>query len=389
MHTRFELGRPLDLALTIAPIGQGVSLRLRDREAWRATLTPEGPATVHVVHVGGAVEVEAWGPGAGGAAEGAAARGGGEADDSGFRPAHPLLADLHRRHPGLRLPKTRAVFEALVPTVLAQKVVGEEAHRSYRALVHALGEPAPGPAGLTVPPSATVLAGTPYWTFHKFGIERRRAEVIIRAARSATRLEEILTMDLVSARRRLVAFPGVGPWTAAKVALVALGDADAVQVGDYHLPHAVGYALEGTPRSSDERMLELLELLLDQVDELAHAFGIEDQFRAGSLEQLGQRPGRAKGQGLAVLAHGFFAVVKAVPPHLQGAKLRDPVLDVIERAREEVRLHIPAGDALAVESRPVDGGALEATPELEPLAVARIRVAPRVVEVDPLLEGVD
>jgi len=259
VRTRFELGRPLDLALTIAPIGQGASLRLRDREAWRATLTPEGPATVHVVHVDGAVEVEAWGPGGGWAAAGAAALCGEEDDDSGFRPAHPLLADLHRRHPGLRLPKTRAVFEALVPTVLAQKVVGEEAHRSYRALVHALGEPAPGPAGLTVPPSATVIARTPYWTFHGFGIERRRAEVIIRAARSATRLEETLQMDMASARRRLEAFPGVGPWTAAKVALVALGDADAVQVGDYHLPHAVAYALEGSPRSNDEHMLELLE----------------------------------------------------------------------------------------------------------------------------------
>jgi 3-methyladenine DNA glycosylase/8-oxoguanine DNA glycosylase len=43
------------------------------------------------------------------------------------------------------------------------------------------------------------------------------------------------------------------------VALVALGDPDAVPIGDYHLPHAVGYALEGTPRSSDERMLELLD----------------------------------------------------------------------------------------------------------------------------------
>ncbi|HEX9098251.1 MAG TPA: DNA-3-methyladenine glycosylase 2 family protein [Candidatus Dormibacteraeota bacterium] len=259
MRARFELNRPLDLALTIAPIGQGASLRLRDGEAWRATLTPEGPATVHVVHVGGAVEVEAWGPGAASAAAGAAALCGEEDDDAGFHPAHPLLADLHRRHPGLRLPKTRAVFEALVPTVLAQKVIGVEAHRSYRELVAALGEPAPGPAGLTISPSAKVLAGTPYWTFHKFGIERRRAEVIIRAARSAIRLEETVTMDLASARRRLEAFPGVGPWTAARVAMIALGDADAVQVGDYHLPHAVGYALEGTPRSSDERMLELLE----------------------------------------------------------------------------------------------------------------------------------
>ena len=66
-------------------------------------------------------------------------------------------------------------------------------------------------------------------------------------------------MDLSSARRRLEAFPGIGPWTAAKVAQVALGDADAVPVGDYNLPHTVGYALEGTARSSDERMLELLE----------------------------------------------------------------------------------------------------------------------------------
>jgi 3-methyladenine DNA glycosylase/8-oxoguanine DNA glycosylase len=66
-------------------------------------------------------------------------------------------------------------------------------------------------------------------------------------------------MDVASAYRRLLAFPGVGPWTAAKVAMVALGDADAVPTGDYHLPHSIGYALEGTVRSTDERMLELLE----------------------------------------------------------------------------------------------------------------------------------
>ena len=66
-------------------------------------------------------------------------------------------------------------------------------------------------------------------------------------------------MDVAAAYQRLLAFPGVGPWTAAKVAMVALGDADAVPVGDYHLPHSIGYALEGTVRSTDERMLELLE----------------------------------------------------------------------------------------------------------------------------------
>ena len=41
--------------------------------------------------------------------------------------------------------------------------------------------------------------------------------------------------------------------------MVALGDADAVSVGDYHLPNVVAWALAGEPRGDDARMLELLE----------------------------------------------------------------------------------------------------------------------------------
>lgn len=258
VSSRFEPRRPLDLALTLSPIGHGPWLRVDGRDAWRATWTPEGPATLHLHQDGASVEVEAWGHGAGWAAANAPALCGDEDDDSGFRPGHPLLSELHRRHPGLRLTRTRAVFEALVPAVVAQKVTSVEAHAGYRALVAALGEPAPGPVRMTLPPPPQVLSRTPYWSFHRFGIERRRADVIIRAARSAKRLEETDAMDIATAYERLQAFPGIGPWTAAKVALVALGDADAVPVGDYNLPHSVGYALEGTPRSSDERMLELL-----------------------------------------------------------------------------------------------------------------------------------
>jgi 3-methyladenine DNA glycosylase/8-oxoguanine DNA glycosylase len=234
-------------------------LRISDGEVWRATLTPEGPTTVHLAQSGGTVEVEAWGPGARWAAAQAAALCGEEDDDAGFVPRHPFLAQVHKRHPGVRIPKTSAVFEAIVPAVLGQKVTGVESRRSYERMVDALGEAAPGPVRLTVPPSARVLARTPYWTFHTFGIERRRADVIIGAARSAGRLEETISMDIASAYRRLQAFPGIGPWTAALVASAAFGDPDAVPVGDYNLPHSVGFALEGTPRSTDERMLELLE----------------------------------------------------------------------------------------------------------------------------------
>jgi 3-methyladenine DNA glycosylase/8-oxoguanine DNA glycosylase len=257
--TRFEPGRPLDLALTLAPIGKGRCSRISAGEAWRATLTPEGPATAHLVQSDGVVDVEAWGPGASWAAEHAGALCGQQDDDAGFVPQHPFLVQVHKRHPGVRLPRTSAVFEALVPAVLGQKVTGVESRRSYERLVDALGEPAPGPVRLTVPPAARVLAQTPYWAFHNFGIERRRADVIIGAARSAGRLEETVSMDIASAYQRLQAFPGIGPWTAALVASAALGDPDAVPVGDYNLPHSVGFALEGTPRSTDERMLELLE----------------------------------------------------------------------------------------------------------------------------------
>jgi 3-methyladenine DNA glycosylase/8-oxoguanine DNA glycosylase len=66
-------------------------------------------------------------------------------------------------------------------------------------------------------------------------------------------------MQPPEAERRLRALPGIGPWTAAEAIRSALGDPDAVSVGDFHLPHLVSWALAGEPRGDDARMLELLE----------------------------------------------------------------------------------------------------------------------------------
>lgn len=65
-------------------------------------------------------------------------------------------------------------------------------------------------------------------------------------------------MPRSDAYRRLTAFPGVGAWTAAKVMASAAGDADAVPVGDYHLPNLVCWSLAGEERGDDQRMLALL-----------------------------------------------------------------------------------------------------------------------------------
>ena len=78
------------------------------------------------------------------------------------------------------------------------------------------------------------------------------------AARAAW-FEAIVDLPLPVAYARLTSIPGIGPWTAGEVAVRALGDVDAVSVGDFHLPNVVAYALAGEPRASDARMLELLE----------------------------------------------------------------------------------------------------------------------------------
>ena len=265
-HERtFRPAHRVSLSLTLAPLRRGAGdpcLRMDSGGVWRATRTPEGPATVHLTAGDGEVRVRAWGPGAAWAVDAAPALVGALDDPAGFEPRHPVLAGLARRLDGLRIPRSGAVTEALVPTVLEQKVTGIEAKRSYRALVRALGEPAPGPAGaagLMVPPAPDTLAATPSYAFHPHGVERRRADTIRRACAVAPRLEAAAAMAPDEARRRLCAVPGVGPWTAAEVALVALGDADAVSVNDYHLPHQVAWALAGEARADDARMLELLE----------------------------------------------------------------------------------------------------------------------------------
>jgi len=252
---------PVDLAATVGGLRTGrhdPTTALDAHELWRASRTADGPATLRLRVDGDGFVAEAWGPGADRVLDAAPDLLGASDDHDGFVAQHRVVAEGMRRRPGLRIGRGGGVLHVLVPAVLAQRVTGGEAIRSWIGLCRAIGEAAPGPRPLVLPPDPARLANQPYWWFHRFGVERSRAETVRRVARLGRHLEATAELSWTDARRRLLAVAGIGPWTAAVVADAALGDPDAVPIGDYHLPHVVAHALAGEPRATDARMLELL-----------------------------------------------------------------------------------------------------------------------------------
>lgn len=224
-----------------------------------ATRTPDGPGTLTISQSDTTLTATAYGQGAQWLVERADAVAGLRDAIDGFTElarAHPLVAELARTHRALRLPATGVLFPRLLRAILEQKVTGKEAYRAYAGIVRQFAEPAPGPVELVLPPDPAAVVVTPYWEFHRHGVEQRRTQTLIRAAAHANRLQRCA--DSAEASARLLAMPGIGAWTVAEVVRSVYGDPDAVSVGDYHLKNTVAYALAGEPRATDERMLELL-----------------------------------------------------------------------------------------------------------------------------------
>ncbi len=249
---------PLDLRRTLRPLGLAWS-RFDEDGWWRAFRTPEGPATLNLSRRKDTIRGEAWGKGAGWVLHRIEDLAGLHDRAEEFRTDHPVVGGFLRRRPGMRFGRTGLVFEALLYAVIGQKVTGKEAAMGLRGLTRHYSVPAPGPAGLLLPPDPAQVAELPYHALHDLAIEKKRADTIIRLARRAHRLERSATDSTADAARLLGAFRGVGQWTIAETLVVSHGDPDAVSVGDYHLKHIVSWNLANEARGTDRRMLELLE----------------------------------------------------------------------------------------------------------------------------------
>jgi hypothetical protein len=262
VHT-WRSDHPTDVVVTLERLRRGrndPTHQVVGRSVYRTTLTDDGPATM-LLSPGddGSITCRAWGDGARAAAASAPDLCGARDDPAGFAPTSDLLAGLHRRHPALRIPRSARVLEALVPAILEQRVIGVQAQAGWRSLVQRFGTPAPGPTPvpMTVVPSAHQWARIPTWEWHRAGIDPGRARTVTRSAAVGPSLERLATLPADEAAARMQSLPGVGVWTAAEVAQRALGDADALSVGDFHLARVVGQVLAGRPFDDDEMVATL------------------------------------------------------------------------------------------------------------------------------------
>jgi AraC family transcriptional regulator of adaptative response / DNA-3-methyladenine glycosylase II len=180
--------------------------------------------------------------------------------------ADPMLRPLVRSTPGRRVAGAVDGFETAVRAIAGQQVSLACARRALGRLVKAAGAPAGNPVTGTDSDTGTAATPEARATGPALRVFPTPAELLSLPAEAfampATRRESLRTLarsvdsgglmldagaDPAEVTSRLLAIPGVGAWTAAYVALRALGDPDVFLPGDVGVRHAL--ARLGAPTS--------------------------------------------------------------------------------------------------------------------------------------------
>jgi 3-methyladenine DNA glycosylase/8-oxoguanine DNA glycosylase len=235
------------------------TLRAEDGRVRLATRTPDGLASFEIEQQSSVIEARGWGQGAPWLAQRLEGLLGFEDEPHLFQPPDGVVKSLWQQFSGMHLPRLPQVIERIVQIILLQRVPWRDGCAAWKRLVSQLGDKAPGPVDLMVPPSPRELASTPYYEMVGCGVPPRQARTIQQAAFHARRIETSAKQGVESLSETLSAISGIGPWTIGYARGSLLADPDAILPGDYNLPHSVAWVLAREARASEERMLELLE----------------------------------------------------------------------------------------------------------------------------------
>lgn len=147
-----------------------------------------------------------------------------------FAPLRTLVA----ARPGLRIPQTATVWEALAWAIIGQQINLRFAFQLRRAMVRLAGPQLAD--GFFAFPTPAQVASLDYGDLQAVKYSRRKAEYLIDAARliagGLLPCEELTGQPLPDIEQRLLVVRGIGPWTANYVAMRGCACADCVPVGD-------------------------------------------------------------------------------------------------------------------------------------------------------------
>jgi AraC family transcriptional regulator of adaptative response / DNA-3-methyladenine glycosylase II len=163
-----------------------------------------------------------------------------------------LLRALVRGAPGRRVPGAVDDHELAVRAMLGQQVSVRGAATLAGRLAAAHGDALERPLGTVthVFPSAAALADADPATL-AMPVARRRALLGLVAALANEELVIDAGADRLQARDRLLALPGIGPWTAEYITMRALRDPDAFLPSDLGVRHALEqFGHSGEPASA-------------------------------------------------------------------------------------------------------------------------------------------
>jgi AraC family transcriptional regulator of adaptative response / DNA-3-methyladenine glycosylase II len=163
--------------------------------------------------------------------------------------ADELLGALVQAAPGRRLPGSVDPHEIAFRAVLGQQVSLAGAATVAGRLVAAHGERLANPVGAVTHafPSADALASADAATWAMPGSRKRALQGLAAALASDPRFLE-------DDRDRLLALPGIGPWTASYISMRALHDTDAFLATDLGVRHALDRLGQDSRPAAAERL---------------------------------------------------------------------------------------------------------------------------------------